>query len=95
MSKLVIGDRVLLTRTIATDVNTLTIGGAATNFDIVLQAGGADTDVGIGIVPKGLGDITLASGGGLVIINNLPATDPFVEGALYSDSGTLKVSAGE
>jgi len=27
-------------------------------------------------------------------LNNLPVADPHIEGALWNDSGTLKVSAG-
>lgn len=32
--------------------------------------------------------------GAQVVIGNIPTSDPSIEGAIYNDSGTLKVSAG-
>lgn len=42
---------------------------------------------------NGSGDLTIAFDGN-VIVSGLPTSDPVVAGALWSDSGTVKVSAG-
>ena len=60
--------------------------------------GNVDINSGNGYLGPG-GTITLRPGQagttpGLVIITNLPTTNPAVPGALWNDNGTVKVSAG-
>lgn len=47
------------------------------------------------------GDVTLQPGNGtgtgrngLLLLNNLPTSDPVVAGAVWNDAGVLKISAG-
>lgn len=82
-------------------------GGNATGTgaagSIVIAGGNSDGASGTG------GSVTLAAGeasggtagdinlileaGGQIVTTNLPTSDPSVSGALYSDSGTIKISA--
>lgn len=67
----------------ATDYLKVTGNGATRK--VVLEASNDDEDnVSLELRRKGTGAIIL----------NLPTTDPSVAGALWSDSGTVKVSAG-
>lgn len=61
-------------------------GGDAT------EAGAVDRDGGNLILEPGVG--ANAGSDGLILVQNLPTSDPAVAGALWNDSGTLKISAG-
>lgn len=69
-------------------------GAGSFGASVHIFAGDGDTDFNGG-------DVTFTPGAGAgsgvdgnFIINNLPTADPTVAGALWNDSGTLKVSAG-
>jgi hypothetical protein len=71
------------------------VGGSTDGASITLKPGG-DDNVG----PAAGADMYLTPGAGIgggrdgLIIPTLPTSDPAVAGALWNDTGTLKVSAG-
>ena len=67
--------------------NTLTWDGSDWVETARITVSGGDVSI------DGTGDTTIAPDGN-VILSGLPTSDPVVAGALWSDSGTLKVSAG-
>jgi hypothetical protein len=60
--------------------------------DAVLVLNGAAGGIVFG--PVGSAPRMDNNGGDLLIVQNIPTTDPGVSGALWNDSGTLKLSAG-
>lgn len=72
------------------------IAGGSSN---TISGGSSNTHIiGSNLVAHGISNFTLVNNfwinnGGL-IVNNIPTTDPLVVGKVWSDSGTLKISAG-
>ena len=64
-------------------------GGA--NSGLVLSGGSEDNEVDVDIA-NGANSVTTIAG--KVNIANIPTSDPSVAGEIWSDSGTLKISAG-
>jgi len=79
----------------ASSPHTINIGADTNHADTINIGGrgaGHDT-INIG-VNSGSGTDTVTIGGESLIILDLPTSDPVVAGALWNDSGTLKISAG-
>lgn len=77
--------------------------------NLVLGSGSSDSDSSVSVgnsadsTTLGVGALKVAGGvsvakilrcGSSIIADNLPTADPVISGALWNDSGTLKVSAG-
>lgn len=79
----------------ASSAHTINIGADTNHADTINIGGkGAGNDtINIG-VNSGSGTDTVTIGGENLIILDLPTSDPVVAGALWNDSGTLKISAG-
>jgi hypothetical protein len=81
---------------ITLDTTTLTVtgsiyinGGINTTSNIQANAGSFTNQIGCG-------QLSVFNGSGDTVVNftNLPSTDPAIEGQLWNDSGSLKISAG-
>ena len=77
------------------------VSGISSNYNVDILAamneGEGDYSVEIQLTDKGITldpDYNMLGEGYLKILN-LPTSDPGVQGALWNDNGTLKISAGE
>lgn len=76
-------DTILTLDGVGSDVNNFKLTSAATGNGPIFEVIGSDTNIDINLTPKGTGTI---------IINSLPTSNPGVTGALWNDSGTVKVA---
>lgn len=61
-------------------------------YGLTIQGGSADDEVDVTVGLGAASTTTIVSG--VVMMGSLPTSDPSVAGQLWSDSGTVKVSAG-
>ena len=83
--------KIVSTSTISGAISLISNGG--TDGKIVIQEKQGDKNDSINIKSNG-GGITLNSEIGMIILPNLPSTNPSVTGQLWSDNGVVKVSSG-
>jgi hypothetical protein len=95
------GKRITIVNAVVAADRTYTIPEVGADADLVMSAGnqtiaGTKTFSSVAIAAAGVisfGTVTLTRSGNNLIAA-LPTTNPAVAGALWSDSGTVKVSAG-
>ena len=71
------GNEIIILDTVAAAINELTISNAPTTEDVILTATGGDTNIGISIVGKGAGIISLgqATSAGVTLVADQPILD--------------------
>lgn len=73
----------------ATPANYLTASGASTTGNVSLIAAGSDTDIGISLTPKGLGNVKITSGGAqlpVTTVAGLPVCNSAAAGTMAAVS---------